>query len=184
MAITGYWAEFSVLYSRSLLVICFIYSSVYMSTPISQFIPPPHLPPVTVSLFCISVPLCFVDKFICAFSFLIKDSTYQFSSVQSLSCVHVFATLWIAACPAHYKLPELAQTSGAWSRDFTCKRSHLMFFSDWFHLVWQSVGSSMLLQMTLSWYLYWSLSEGGLFSLHSTSPSETYFWLLTSKIVR
>ena len=42
----------------------------------------------------------FVDKFICAFSFLIKDSTYQFSSVQSLSCVHVFATPQTAACQA------------------------------------------------------------------------------------
>ena len=33
------------LYSRSLLVIYFIYSSVYMSVPISQFIPPLPFPP-------------------------------------------------------------------------------------------------------------------------------------------
>ena len=40
--ITEYWVEFPVLYSRSLLVIYFIYSSVYMSIPISRFIPPPQ----------------------------------------------------------------------------------------------------------------------------------------------
>ena len=32
------------LYSRSLLFVCFIYSSVYMSIPISQLIPPPLTP--------------------------------------------------------------------------------------------------------------------------------------------
>ena len=37
--ITGYWVEFPVLYSGSLLVIYLIYSSVHMSIPISQFIP-------------------------------------------------------------------------------------------------------------------------------------------------
>ena len=39
-AVTGYWGEFPVLHSRSLLVLYFIYSSVYMAIPISQFIPP------------------------------------------------------------------------------------------------------------------------------------------------
>ena len=46
--------EFPVLYSRSLVVIYFVYSSVYMSILISQFIPPT----VTVSLFSTSVTLC------------------------------------------------------------------------------------------------------------------------------
>ena len=46
-----------VLYSRSLLVIHFIYSSVYMSIPMSQFNPPPCYPLVTVSLFSTSVTL-------------------------------------------------------------------------------------------------------------------------------
>ena len=40
--IAEYWAELPVLYSRSSLVICFIYSSVYMSIPNSQSIPLPH----------------------------------------------------------------------------------------------------------------------------------------------
>ena len=35
---------FLMLYSRSLLVIYFIFGSVYMSIPISQLIPPPSLP--------------------------------------------------------------------------------------------------------------------------------------------
>ena len=39
-AIREYWVEFPVLYRGSLLVIYFIYSSVYMSIPMSQFIPP------------------------------------------------------------------------------------------------------------------------------------------------
>ena len=50
--------EFPVLYSRSLLVIYIIYSSVYMSDPIYQFIP--HAPPsplVTISLFSTFVTL-------------------------------------------------------------------------------------------------------------------------------
>ena len=43
--ITEYWVEFPVLYSRFLLVIYFIYSSVYVSIPLSQFIPFPIFPP-------------------------------------------------------------------------------------------------------------------------------------------
>ena len=57
--IAEYWVEFPVLYSRSLLVIYFIYSSVYMSIPISQFIPPP-LPPSNdefVFYICESIPV-------------------------------------------------------------------------------------------------------------------------------
>ena len=40
-----------VLYSRFLWIICFVYSTVYMSVPISQLIPPPLSPLVTISLF-------------------------------------------------------------------------------------------------------------------------------------
>ena len=48
--------EFSVLYSRSLLVIYFKYNSVYMSIPNSLIIPPPHPSPlVTISSFSKSV---------------------------------------------------------------------------------------------------------------------------------
>ena len=36
---TEFWVEFLVLYIRSLLLIYFIYSSMYMSVPVSQLIP-------------------------------------------------------------------------------------------------------------------------------------------------
>ena len=54
-SITEYWTEFPVVHSRSLLVIYFIYSSIYMSVPISLFIPPPLYLLVAVSLFSTSV---------------------------------------------------------------------------------------------------------------------------------
>ena len=38
--ITEYWAEFPVLYNMSLLIVCFKYSSVYMSVSNSQPVPP------------------------------------------------------------------------------------------------------------------------------------------------
>ena len=46
-----------VLYSRSLSVICFIYSTVYMLIPISQFTPYLSPPLVTVRLFSTSVTI-------------------------------------------------------------------------------------------------------------------------------
>ena len=53
------------LYSRSLLVICFIYSSVYMSIPTSQFMSP-SISPITISLFSTFVALfltwCFFER--------------------------------------------------------------------------------------------------------------------------
>ena len=42
-----------VIYNRSLLIIYFIYSSVYMSVPISQFIPPPFTLHNYMHVFCI-----------------------------------------------------------------------------------------------------------------------------------
>ena len=49
--ITEYQAEFPVLYSRSLLVIYFIYSSVYMSLPVPQSITSPPFLLLSISLF-------------------------------------------------------------------------------------------------------------------------------------
>ena len=46
---TFFWILFIFLYSRFLLVIHFIHISVYMSIPISQFIPPPPPPPPPLS---------------------------------------------------------------------------------------------------------------------------------------
>ena len=45
-----------------------------MSIPISQFIPLPSYPPVTISLFSTSVTFYLVDKFICT---LFLDSAHK-----------------------------------------------------------------------------------------------------------
>ena len=64
---------FIFLYSRFLLVIYFIHISVYMSIPISQFIPPPpfpHFPPlVSIHLFSTSVSLFLPCKLVHLYHF-------------------------------------------------------------------------------------------------------------------
>ena len=55
--ITEYWADFPVLYSRSLLVIYLIYRTMYMLIPSSWFLSPHISPLVTVSLCSIPVSL-------------------------------------------------------------------------------------------------------------------------------
>ena len=54
---------------------------------------------------------------------------FQFSSVQSLSCVWLFATPWTAACqsiPVHHHLPEFTQTHGTFMMAQTVKRLSTM----------------------------------------------------------
>ena len=48
-----------------------------------------------------------------------KENGDQFSSVQSLSCVWLFATPWTAACQAsiHRWIPEFTQTHVHWVSD-------------------------------------------------------------------
>ena len=70
-AITEYWVGFPVLYSRFLLVIYFIYSSVYMSVPIFQFIHPDN---IIKFVFYIHDYFCFINKFIYT---LLLYSTYK-----------------------------------------------------------------------------------------------------------
>ena len=41
---------------------------------------------------------------------VVYQLTFQFSSVQSLSHVRLFATPWTAARPVHHQLPEFTQT--------------------------------------------------------------------------
>ena len=69
------------LYSRFLLVIYFIHISVYMSTPISQFIPPPSPPPPAFPCWCpyicslhLCLYFCLANQFICT---IFLDSTYM-----------------------------------------------------------------------------------------------------------
>ena len=66
-AATSHWAGFHVLNSRSLLVMHFKYSSVYMSLPNSQSIPSPREP--WVRFLSLWVSFCFARQFICTISF-------------------------------------------------------------------------------------------------------------------
>ena len=66
--------ELSVPYSRSLLLMHFKYSSVYLSIPNSLTIPP-TLPPATVSSLSLCVCLCFVHKISSPFLILINIVT-------------------------------------------------------------------------------------------------------------
>ena len=66
-----YRVEFPI--SRSLLVIYFIYSRVYMSIPLSQLIPL-LTTPISMFVFYICDSFCFVNKFICT---IFLDSTYK-----------------------------------------------------------------------------------------------------------
>ena len=73
--IMEYWVEFSVLHSRSLLVIYFIYKSVYMSIPISQFIPLSLLNPGNHKLIfyiCKSVSVWEISSFVSFFFFFFR----------------------------------------------------------------------------------------------------------------
>ena len=69
---TGHWVEFSVLYSRFLLVICFIHTSVYMSIQISKFIPPP---PLSTFLHHFKLCICYI---------ILYDFVYMFFSPARL----------------------------------------------------------------------------------------------------
>ena len=101
--------EFPVLYSRFSVVSCFIHSSVYMSIPISQFIPPSFPPwyPYICSLrlcFC----FCFANKFICI---IFLDSTYKRYYMIFIFLFLTYFTLydsfWVhpRLCRWHYFIP-------------------------------------------------------------------------------
>ena len=83
---------------RSLLVIYFVYSSAYISIPISQFIPfPPSLGNYVCFHSCDSI--CFESKFICT---IFKDSTYkQYHVIFVFLCLTYFTeydNLWAHPC--------------------------------------------------------------------------------------
>ena len=80
-----------VLHSRPLLVIYFIYGSVYLSIPTSQFIPlPPPSLPVIINLLHLWLYFCFVNKFIC----IIFDSIYGLSHDSCLSLSDLLHLVW------------------------------------------------------------------------------------------
>ena len=78
--------------SRSLLVIDFIYCSVYMSIAISPFIPPLSPTPVAKSLFSTSVPLLLFYNNIFV-PFLAEDLNIHFSKEDMCSVAQSCQTL-------------------------------------------------------------------------------------------
>ena len=71
--IIGYWIQFPMLYSRALLFICFIYSSLYLLIPNSLFIPVPLPFPSGNNKFvfyvCESVSVLQISSFLSYFRF-------------------------------------------------------------------------------------------------------------------
>ena len=90
-AATWHWAEFPVLYGRSLLGVHVKCSCLYMSIPNSLTIPCPILPAGNHKLLLsLWVCFCFVSKFICITSFWIphiRDVTWYFSFSDLLRSV-------------------------------------------------------------------------------------------------
>jgi len=85
--------EFPVLYNRFSLLPYFIQSSVYMSTPISQFIPP--LFPAWYSYTCtlqLCLYFCFANKFIYT---IFLDSTYKWHYTIFVFLFLTYFTLYV-----------------------------------------------------------------------------------------
>ena len=74
-----HWVEFSVLYSRFSLVTCFLHAIIYMSIPISQFIPP-----------SLSLLKSFLN-FILPFHFLHFLTIYLLKNPSHLTCQIFFS---------------------------------------------------------------------------------------------
>ena len=94
--------------------------------------------------------------------------SYQFSSVQSLS-VHLFATLWTAACQASlsitntWNLLKLLSTSW-WCHPNISSRHPLLLLTSIFPSIWVFSNESVL---HIRWPKYWSFS-------FSISPSNEH----------
>ena len=109
--VTEHTVEFPVLYGNFQLAVYFTYGDVliYVSMLLSQFVPPSPSPAVSTNPFSMS--------------------TYLFSSVQSLSCVWLFATSWTAARQASLSITN--SNSCPWSQwcHPTISSSVVPFFS-------------------------------------------------------
>ena len=86
-------------YQLSIIYI-YIYSSVYISISISQFIPLPFLPMEIMFVFYVCDSISVLQISLLYSIHFINKFTVQFSLVQSLSHVQFFVTLWTAACQA------------------------------------------------------------------------------------
>ena len=95
------------------LEIRFIYDNVHVSVPFSQIIPPFPSPTESKRLFYTSVSLLLSH---------IQGSR----SVQSLSCVQLFATPWIAACQASLSITVSQSSPKLMSIELVMPSSHLI----------------------------------------------------------
>ena len=102
---------------------------------------------------------------------------WEFSSVQSLSCVRLFVTPWNCSTPGFpllHQLPELAQTHVHWVGDAIQPSHPLSSPSPTFDLS-QHLGLFQWVSSLHQWSKYWSFS-------FSISPSNGYSGLISFRI--
>ena len=115
------------LYNRSLFFIYFIYNTVYMSIPVSQFIPSPSSPRNLKFIFyiCSSISILWISSFVLFFNI---PHISELCTLNSLFTIFSSVTqLCPALCdpmdcstpglPVHHQLPEFTQTHVHWVND-------------------------------------------------------------------
>ena len=105
------------------------------------------------------------------------DST-QFSSVQSLSCVRLFATLWTAACQSFLPITNSWSLFKLMSIASVIPSNHLILCRPL--LFWPSIFPSIRISsnesvLRIRWPKYWSFS-------FSISPSSEYLRLISFRV--
>ena len=97
------------------------------------------------------------------------------SSVKSLSCVRLFATLWTAACPVYHQLPQSTQTHVHWVSDAIQPSPPLSSPSPPNFNLSQNQGLSKWISSSQQWPKFWSFS-------FSISPSNEYLGLISFRM--
>ena len=102
---------------------------------------------------------------------------YEFSSIQSLSCVELFATPWTAACQAFLSVTNSQSLLKLMSIQSVMPSNHLIFCHPL--LLSSSFSGSKVfsneLVLCIRWPKYWSFS-------FSISPSSEYLGLISFRI--
>ena len=99
----------------------------------------------------------------------------QFSSVQSLSCVWLFATPWTAACQASLSITNSQSLLKPMSIESGMPSNHLILCCPLPLLPFPASGSSHESALHIMWPKYWSLSFG-------ISPSNEYSGLISFRM--
>ena len=107
-----------------------------------------------------------------------KDLLNPFSSVQSLSCVQLFATPWIAACQASLSITNSRSLLKLLSIELVMPSNHLILCHPL--LLLPSIFPSIRVfpnesVLSIRWPKYWSFS-------FSISPSDEYSGLISFRI--